>query len=331
MPTYRQHSIQTIIHQVWFKLVTIIALIFLTGCSSLATPDAVIESVLPEGLSPDIPPASELIAGDFEHSINVSGMERIYSLHVPSGMDVSMPLPVVFVFHDYTKAIATLRFQTKFDDVSNANDFLVVYPHGFGSSWNGGGCCGLAMEDNLDDVEFVNQILIDLRKTFTLDTQRIYTAGFSNGGMLAYRLGCEMAETFAAVASVEGVLFYDECQPQNAVSLIHFHGLADPYVPYTGGQSKCESCVGILFPQVETGIEKWGQWDGCSNLPQVSVQGMITHTVYSGCRNNSAVELYTFEGMEHAWPQPSGSGDLNFPATQTIWDFFVAHPKSSDL
>jgi len=31
--------------------------------------------------------------------------------------------------------------------------------------------------------------------------------------------------------------------------------------------------------------------------------------------------------MEHAWPHPSGSGELNFPATQTIWDFFVAHPK----
>jgi len=330
MSTNRLHIIGISIHRVWFRFFTIVALIFLAGCSSVATPEVVIESSPQEGLSPNVPPVSELIAGDFEHSITVSGIERIYSLHVPSGVDASMPLPVVFVFHDYTKAIATLRFQSKFDDISDANNFMVVYPHGIGASWNGGGCCGIAVEDNLDDVEFVNQILIELRKTFTLDAQRIYTAGFSNGGMMAYRLGCEMSETFAAVAAVEGVLFYDQCEPKNAVSLIHFHGLADPFVPYAGGNGIEEASL-YDFPPVETGIEKWEQWSGCSNLPQVSMQGLITHTVYSDCKNNTAVELYTFEGMEHAWPQPKGSGHLNFPATQTIWDFFVAHPKSSDL
>jgi len=330
MSTNRFHMMGISIHRVWFRLIAVLALIFLTGCSGIATSNPASVPVSPDDLSTDFSPAPELIPGDFDYSIDVGDLERIYSLHIPSGINVTVPIPVVFVFHDYTKAIATLRFQSKFDDISDANNFMVVYPHGIGASWNGGGCCGIAVEDYLDDVEFVNQILIELRKTFTLDAQRIYTAGFSNGGMMAYRLGCEMSETFAAVAAVEGVLFYDQCEPKNAVSLIHFHGLADPFVPYAGGNGIEEASL-YDFPPVETGIEKWEQWNGCSNLPQVSMQGLITHTVYSDCKNNTAVELYTFEGMEHAWPQPKGSGDLNFPATQTIWDFFVAHPKSSDL
>lgn len=189
----------------------------------------------------------------------------------------------------------------------------------------------MAVDENLDDVEFVRQILSDLKRTFTLDTQRIYAAGFSNGAMMAYRLGCDMSGIFAAIAAVQGPLFYDQCQPEHAVSLIHVHGLRDPIVPYLGGEGICDVCNGIVFPPVQVGVEKWMKWNECSNLPQVSVNGAITHIVYPGCVSDTAVELYTIDGLEHAWPSPFGSGQANFPATQSIWDFFVTHPKINIL
>jgi poly(3-hydroxybutyrate) depolymerase len=34
------------------------------------------------------------------------------------------------------------------------------------------------------------------------------------------------------------------------------------------------------------------------------------------------VELYAIEGLGHIWPQP----DV-WPASETIWEFFAAHPK----
>jgi poly(3-hydroxybutyrate) depolymerase len=105
--------------------------------------------------------------------------------------------------------------------------------------------------------------------------------------------------------------------------------LADPFIPYSGGKG-FDASGSINFPPVESSIEKWRLWNGCAPAPQVSVQGPITHTVYSDCEANTAVELYTLGDFEHGWPQPTGYGELNFPATQTIWDFFVAHPKSSD-
>jgi len=111
--------------------------------------------------------------------------------------------------------------------------------------------------------------------------------------------------------------------------VIHVHGLADPFIPFEGGNGY-EETSSINFPAVNDELERWGQWNDCAATPQVSVQGAITHTTYSNCKSGAAVELYTIDGLEHPWPQTSGSADMNFATTQTIWDFFAAHSKPSD-
>jgi polyhydroxybutyrate depolymerase len=59
----------------------------------------------------------------------------------------------------------------------------------------------------------------------------------SNGGFLSYRLACEAADSFAAIAPVAGVLGIPEmdCTPSRPVTVMHFHGTADGLVPYNGG------------------------------------------------------------------------------------------------
>jgi polyhydroxybutyrate depolymerase len=149
-----------------------------------------------------------------------------------------------------------------------------------------------------------------------VDAKRIYATGFSNGGGFVYRLACEMSDTFAAVAPVAGAMIDSSCQPQQPVSLITVHGLADLAAPYEGGGE-------FNIPPVEQVITTWAELDGCTGTPQVEKQEKIfVHTSYASCESGTAVELYAMEAGGHAWPSK-----YVWPASQAIWTFFAAHPK----
>ena len=73
--------------------------------------------------------------------------------------------------------------------VADANGFIVVYPNGSGpgsgQSWNAGKCCGYALQNNVDETAFVQQIIADLNTMAQIDPKRIYASGFSNGALLS--------------------------------------------------------------------------------------------------------------------------------------------------
>ncbi len=269
--------------------------------------------------------APALPAGDTEHSVIIDGVERAYLLHIPPGLKANQAVPVVFVFHGYDPethfAVTDIQSITGFNDIADQKGFLVVYPYGISGSWNAGKCCGVAAQDNVNDTAFVRQMLVDLGTMAKIDPRRIFATGFTYGAMFSYRLACEMADTFAAVAPLAGVLMLDPCQPGQPVSILHIHGLKDTDVPFTGGKGGLATGT-IEFPSVQQGIDTWVQADGCQPTPKTDKQGIANHTVYSSCRSGTAVELYTLDPLGNSWPT-----QYVFPAAQTIWDFFAAHPK----
>jgi polyhydroxybutyrate depolymerase len=267
-------------------------------------------------------PMPTLAPGGYQRTLMVKGQSRSYLLYVPPHLDNSQPVPVVFGFHGYTGTGPSFRDGTGFNDIAETNGFLVVYPEGEGGdhSWNAGGCCAGARMADLEDVAFIRQIILGLKTIANIDPKRIYATGHSNGAMFVYRLACEMSDTFAAIAPVAGPLFYSPCKPKEPVSVMHVHGLADPAVPYTGGPYA--GYPSMVFPSVEESISAWAKLDGCSVGAQVEKQGTVTHTIYASCKAGTVVELYAIEGLDHSWPQP----DV-WPASETIWEFFAAHPK----
>ena len=282
------------------------------GSGQLSSPTLTETPTLVPTAAPTIQP------GDSERKLTVNGVERSYLLHIPPGLDSLHPAPVVFVFHGLgVGSMATsMPLLTGFSEIADGAGFLVVYPNGIGLSWNAGSCCAYAVESNVDEPAFVRQMISDLETVASIDTKRIYATGLSNGAGLVYRLGCEMSDTFAAIAPVSGALMYSPCQPQQAVSLIHVHGLKDTATPYAGGGR-------YNIPPVEQMIATWVQLDGCTGSAQVEQQGsIITHTSYASCQADAAVELYTIGPGGQEWPSK-----YVWPASQIIWDFFAAHPK----
>ena len=47
-------------------------------------------------------------------------------------------------------------------------------------------------------------VVADVQRRYSVDPQRVYATGMSNGGMLAHRLACEAADVFAGIAAVAG-------------------------------------------------------------------------------------------------------------------------------
>jgi polyhydroxybutyrate depolymerase len=267
--------------------------------------------------TPTATPLPTLVPGNAKRIVMVNDVKRSYILHVPSSMDNSQPVPVVFVFHGYSGDAADIQLVTGFDETADKAGFIVAYPEGISFSWNAGGCCGSAADRKIDEPAFIREMLSDLGTIVSLDMKRIYATGFSNGAMLSYRLACEMSDVFAAVGPVAGVLVSNPCEPQEPVSLIHVHALDDQVVPFA-------RVTFPNFPSTEEDIINWTQMNECTepSTTEKLLNDTITHTAYKSCKNNTAVELYTFETGGHTWP----SKDV-WDASQVLWDFFSTHPK----
>ena len=294
-----------------------LAFFLLAACAPAPTPTPVPTNTAVPPTSTPIPTVAPL---DIQRTLTVGDMERSYFIHIPAGLTSQEASPLVFVFHGYQESGTSARNYTGFDQIADENSFIVVYPNGSGSSgarsWNGSGCCGYALQNEVDEPAFVRAILADVETLLSVDAKRIYATGFSNGALLSYRLACEMSDTFAAVAPAGGVLMYEPCAPQQPVSLMHVHGMQDSVVPFEGGGS------GIQFPPVEESLNAWMTLDGCSGEEQTEQDGILTHTTYGVCEPGISVELYAIDGIGHSWPS-----QYVLPISQTIWEFFAAHPK----
>jgi len=268
----------------------------------------------------------------------VSGIRRSYYVHVPAGHDGAAPLPVVVALHGAFSTARRFERESGFSLLADREGFLVVYPQGIGLGdlfrhWNSGHCCGKAKKMNLDDVGFALAAVDDVARRNPVDRTRLYVAGFSNGGMLAYRIAAEHPEVVAAVAvasaTIGGVPAANEpewsvARPRQPVAVLAIHGRADVSVPYEGGRTAQSHGTSSAI-SVARSIRWWVDADGCGPEPQIELmaQGHVERQAWSGCRNDTEVVLYSLNSWGHEWPKESLLG--GFDAAGTIWRFFERH------
>jgi polyhydroxybutyrate depolymerase len=294
-----------------FSIFAFILLISTTACGQTGT-------LVPfeATATPTATPAPTLQPNEITRTVTVDGVERSYLLHIPPGVDAIHPLPVVFAFHGAGEQPATMQLATGFNEIADNNHFVLVYPEGLGNTWNGGKCCGYAVTNNIDDEAFVREVLSDLGAIVSINPKRIYATGFSNGGILSYRLACDMSDVFAAIAPVAGTLTYSPCAPQQPVSILHVQGMADRTVPFEGGGT-------LNFPPLEQVIATWVDLNSCPSSATVDKPiEKITRSAYTPCKAGTAIEIYAVESGGHSWVSK-----YIYPLSETIWDFFAAHPK----
>jgi polyhydroxybutyrate depolymerase len=289
------------------------------GCLETALPPE------PNPVDPTDPcaPGAVLPNGGAE-SVVVGGLTRTFNVHVPASYDGS-PIPVVLNFHGLGSNGFEQEILSEMTPLSDAENFIVVYPDGTGESWNAGECCAPASSNDVDDVAFVNAILDGLSADFCVDQKRVYATGMSNGGFFSHRLGCELAERIAAIAPVAGGVVLLACNPTRPVPVMHFHGTADTIVPFSG-------LAAFGLPPIPDMIAEWAARDNCQGAAvQTFLNGDSHCETFENCDAGAEVTLCTVEGGGHNWPGGFPVPQLGFTtqdldASAAMWDFFLAHP-----
>ena len=237
-------------------------------------------------------------------TLDQGGQARTYLIHVGTSVATESAAPLVVNVHGLNNSPAIQVAFSGMNPVADAKGFVVVYPQGLNASFNAGGCCGASQSANVDDVGFIRAIVADVQSKLCIDPRRIYATGFSNGGYMAHRLGCEASDLFAAIAPVEGANASPTCSPPRPVPVVAFHGNADPVVTYASASAS---------------VDDWVARDTCSGAPVRTAFGTSYCDEWSSCAGGVKVKFCTIAGGTHLWP---GAG-APIEATPVIWDFFT--------
>lgn len=278
--------------------------------------------------------------GTSARSLVSAGLQRCYLLHIPPEYERGQSLPLIISLPGFTSNPTGQQYLTRWNEVADNEGLIVVYPQGtsFPLRWNS----STALTDSdVDDVQFIADLIDEVSNIVAVNPTRIYVDGMSNGGSMANRVACEMADKVAAVGVVTGPLLEPPggCNPQRPISLIAFYGTEDPLVAYEGGIVS-ESFISRLihrssppvsFPSVKSYIAAWAERNGCPPLPEpLPANGDASGVRYTGCKDTSEIVFYTIEGGGHTWPggRPTfvGKTSRDINASQVMWEFFTMHP-----
>jgi polyhydroxybutyrate depolymerase len=247
------------------------------------------------------------------------------------------PYPLVVLLHGYG---ANGQIQDAYLGVSALRDalgFVVVIPEGTFNSqnkrfWNATPACCDFEAQGPDDLAYLRGVVAEVAATHAIDAARVFALGHSNGGYMAYRLACEAAGVFAAVASIAGATFLDAaaCGPSRPVSALQVHGTRDEVILYGGDMAAGFGREG--YPSAVTSVARHAALNGCSAETvtgdpldlDTGIDGAestpLTHTA---CPAGVDAALWTIEGGTHV-PALAGAG------TQAILTWLLAHGRASE-
>lgn len=99
-----------------------------------------------------------------------------------------------------------------------------------------------------DDIAYIAAVMADAGARFGFEPAGALAAGFSEGGMMIWRLACDAPERFAAFAPVSGVMWRPMPTSCAApVRLLHSHGWSDTVVPLEGRMILSDLIQGDVF------------------------------------------------------------------------------------
>ncbi|MDM4762537.1 PHB depolymerase family esterase [Galbitalea sp. SE-J8] len=265
------------------------------------------------------PAVSEVDSG--ATTIDVGGAARSVIIRDTTSSAIAQAtnarVPALIVLHGASGSNTRTERSSGLTPLAERDGFVVAYPRGTsfgravgGYAWNAQGCCGRPVTRDVPDVAFLSAIIDTLIAEHNVDPDRVYLAGFSNGGMMTYRFACELGGRLAGIMVVSGALNVSSCAAPKALPVLIVHGTADRTVPYDGGPpgSAQRKRLGTWTnASVARAAAFWASRDGCGGADRSS-HGRIRTAIYAGCDAGSGLEVVSIRGGGHTWPTTAVSG-----------------------
>jgi len=278
------------------------------------------------------------------YEMRYGGQTRTLRIYAPSARGAMLPLLVVL--HGGGGDGGGMEGLTRkgLNRIADRDGVIVVYPDGIGRGWNDGrsDLKSRAVKQQVDDIGFLRALPQELARRFPIDGARVYATGISNGGLMSYRLACDAADVYAAVAPVAANLSAElapSCHPARPVSLLLLNGTDDPIMPWQGGSIKVLwSRRGEVLSTPAT-VQRWLELDRCSALLTHgrvdAVPDDATAYIERGahCAGSADIDWYEIQGGGHTWPggvpylgpRIVGRVSHEFDANEVIWAFVKEH------
>lgn len=233
------------------------------------------------------------------------------------------PYPLLIMLHGLNESARLHKYRCAVPKTIQ-DKFIIAYPNGSGflrHNWN----------DFDTESSFIIRLIDTLCGRYTVDAEKVYLSGFSQGGRLAYRTALRHADRITAIALVCSKIcrkfISDSCSISRPVPLLAINSISDPACPY-------DSCTykGEWFNSVEEGVYKWAMKTGCIDITETDLGTARTRqTRWKDHTGKTKVTLITLNDGGHAWPggrglffiphfEPSRSLDANI----LISEFFLA-------
>lgn len=258
------------------------------------------------------------------HTITSGGQSRTYAVRVPDGYndDPNKPRKLIFDFHGRAGNPEDQYHNSAYDQYDAGKEYIGVYPAGVNKAWQGAPYSA----EGVDDVQFVKDLLENMRNEYCIDNNHVYASGKSNGGGFVDTLACsDVGDEFAAFAMAAAALYddnsVDRCSKKRAI--LESHGGNDATIAYDGGITSS----GGRTPNIDQWVQWWGQRDGFATDAEVTTQ----EEGYSTTSYGDVVVHYKIPGLGHCWPSSTGTnsdgsrsycGDHSLDFTSKVLEFF---------
>ena len=273
-----------------------------------------------------------------------AGLDREYVLHIPTGYDEAVPLPLVVVFHGYTMNASEQATESRLPALGDEEGFITVFPEGRGNQqrWLFElDSAEIDITTTSPDIVFVTDLLDKLSIELNVDTDRVYAVGFSNGGWMASAVACTLPDRFAAAAPVAGIMdFGTDCGRDEPIPMATFHGTSDQIEPFDGGVENAPGRASlpadvdgtfgnlpvsenpILDAGVPDKVALWAESNGCGGDPSPIEQDDMSIRWEYACPEAASVVLHEIANGIHQWNIATG-----FDTNQWLWDFLSSQSR----
>ena len=278
-----------------FLISTSLGLILLNGCSKINQEENVDQA-----------------AGTFLRRIEVEGETREYLIHIPDSYDSTKSVPIVLNFHGFGGSVSEFINDADMRSLAESDTFILIYPQGSNlngfSHWN---ACPIGGDNksDADDFGFVESMITEISSQYNVDMERIYAAGYSNGGMMAYGLANYKSDLIAAVASVSGVMLDCTGSTNHPMPVVHLHGTSDGVLPYNGNND---------WNSAQSTLDHWINFNNTVLTPTITSDSNIERYVYDQGDSSVSVEHYKYIGGDHVWFSATFQGQNT---SELVWNF----------
>jgi polyhydroxybutyrate depolymerase len=250
-------------------------------------------------------------------------------------------LPLVIALHgaQSNSELMAGALNYRFIELAKRDRVILIFPDGIGKTWNDGrGNQNYeATAKNIDDLKFLDELIDKAQNLYSVDPNKIFMLGSSNGGFMTFYYACTHTEKLKAIGSIISGMSSElikTCNPGNSTSLTMINGKADPLVKFNGGEIKIgRKTHGEVMPAVDT-LKFWGLKANCLSSPKIKTISKGTEKLdeitYSGCSNLNTIKLYAIDGAGHGIPGSKqylpqfiiGKMSAEFNGPDIIWENF---------